>query len=250
MFRQAQHDKGNMIIEICANSYQSAMNAEKAGAHRIELCSELAVGGITPSYGLLKKVMQDISIPVHVLIRPRSGDFTYSNEEFEIMKENILLCKELGCAGIVSGVLHKDNTIDIERSQELAALSKPVSFTFHRAFDWVGNSTEEIKKLEIIGVDRVLTSGQEASAEKGISLLKKLKNQTNIKILPGGGINIDNVHIFKQAEFEEIHLSASTQIQTIETPKVSMNSAKLFDETHLAFSNVQTIQQILDKIHE
>ena len=125
-----------MKLEICANSYQSASNAEKAGAHRIELCAELAVGGITPSYGLLKKVMHDLTIPVHVLIRPRSGDFTYSDAEFQIMKENILICKELGVTGIVSGVLKLDNTIDIERTKELVAVAKPMNFTFHRAFDW------------------------------------------------------------------------------------------------------------------
>ncbi len=140
-----------MILEICANSYQSAINAEKAGANRIELCSELAVGGITPSYGLLKKVMADLTIPVHVLIRPRSGDFTFSDAEFDIMKENILLCKELGVSGIVSGVLHTNNTIDIERTKELVEHSKPMNFTFHRAFDWVLNPEEEIKKLEKIG---------------------------------------------------------------------------------------------------
>jgi copper homeostasis protein len=123
-----------MILEICANSYQSAVNANIAGAHRIELCSEISVGGTTPSYGLLKKVMADIDIPVHVLIRPRSGNFTYSDIEFDIMKENIRICKDLGCAGIVSGVLHEDNSIDIKRTSELIELSKPMSFTFHRAF--------------------------------------------------------------------------------------------------------------------
>ena len=115
-----------MILEICANSYQSAVNANTAGAHRIELCSEISVGGTTPSYGLLKKVMTDIDIPVHVLIRPRSGNFTYSGKEFDIMKENIRLCKDLGCAGIVAGVLHEDNTIDIKRTSELIELSKPM----------------------------------------------------------------------------------------------------------------------------
>ena len=94
-----------MIIEICANSYQSAKNAQEAGAHRIELCQELPVGGITPSYGLLKQVLESLTIPVFVLIRPRSGDFVYNEEEFEIMKKDIQLCKELGCAGIVSGIL-------------------------------------------------------------------------------------------------------------------------------------------------
>jgi len=131
-----------MILEICANSYQSAVNAEIAGAHRIELCSEISVGGTTPSYGLLKKVMYSLSIPVQVLIRPRSGDFHYSNAEFDIMKENILQCKELGCAGIVSGVLHADYTIDKKRTTELIELSKPLCFTFHRAFDVVANPQE------------------------------------------------------------------------------------------------------------
>ena len=206
------------------------------------------MGGITPSYGLLKKVMANISIPVHVLIRPRSGDFTYSDSEFQIMKENILICKKLGCAGIVSGVLHTNNTIDIERTQELVKLSKPMNFTFHRAFDWVQNPIEEIQKLKTIDVNRVLTSGQETSAEKGIYVLKELKNKTDITIMPGGGINISNVYLFKEAGFEEIHLSASTQIQTIETPKVSMNSAKLFDETKIVISDQTLIRNIVNKL--
>ena len=239
-----------MKLEICANSYQSAINAQKAGAHRIELCSELAVGGITPSYALLKKVMQDISIPVHVLIRPRSGDFTYSDAEFDIMKENILLCKELGCAGIVSGLLNPNNTIDIKRTQELIELSKPMSFTFHRAFDWVIHPIEEAKKLERIGVARILTSGQESKAEKGLTLLKELQNETSLVIMPGGGINQDNILSFKEAGFREIHCSASKQIQTLKTPKVSMNSGTLFNETNISFSDVEIIQNILSKINE
>jgi copper homeostasis protein len=238
-----------MIVEICANSYQSAVNAENAEAHRIELCSELAVGGITPSYGLLKKVMETISIPVHVLIRPRSGDFTYSDAEFDIMKENIQLCKELCCAGIVSGVLHADNTLDIERTQELVQLSKPMSFTFHRAFDWVPNPIETMKQLEEIGVDCILTSGQELTAENGLSLLKELKDCTAVSIMPGGGINADNVHLFCEAGFEEIHLSATKRTQTIDIPKISMNSLKHFEETQLSTSDVEIIRNILSKIN-
>jgi len=236
---------GNMKVEICANSYQSAINAEKAGANRIELCSELAIGGITPSYGLLKKVINDLAIPVHVLIRPRSGDFTFSEAEFEIMKENIQLCKELGVAGIVSGVLHFDTTIDIERTQELVALSNPMNFTFHRAFDWVSNPLEEIKKLESIGVQRILSSGQEASAEKGIDHLVHWNNATNITIMPGGGINNSNIKLFQENGFKEVHLSASTQIKTIEKPRISMNSHKHFEETKLATSDVQKIKDCI-----
>ena len=234
-----------MLIEICANSYQSAINAEKAGADRIELCSELAVGGITPSYGLLKKVMTDLTIPVHVLIRPRSGDFTFSDAEFEIIKENISLCKELGVAGIVSGVLHSDNTIDYKRTQELVALTKPMNFTFHRAFDWAQNPLESIKKLEEIGVERILTSGQEASAEKGIHNLIEWKNTSTITIMPGGGIGTENILLFQENGFKEVHLSASTQIKTIENPLISMNSSKHFEETKIATSDVQKIKKCI-----
>lgn len=233
-----------MLIEICTSSYQSAINAEIAGAQRIELCSELAVGGITPSHGLLKKVMNEVTIPVHVLIRPRSGDFTYTDDEFEIMKENILYSKALGCAGIVSGVLHTDATIDIPRTQELITLAAPMSFTFHRAFDWVAHPEKAILELERIGVHNVLTSGQETSAEKGLPLLQKLQGISTVNILPGGGINPKNAHLFKEAGFDQIHLSASKSTQTIAVPKISMHSEKFFDETLLFHSDITTIKKI------
>ena len=233
-----------MLLEICANSYQSAKNAQDAGAHRIELCSELSVGGITPSYGLLKEVIDTLSIAVFVLIRPRSGNFTYSEEEFDIMKHDIQLCKNLGCAGIVSGVLNKDNTIDIERTQELIELSKPLEFTFHRAFDCVENPQEALEQLINLGVERVLTSGLEASAEKGLELLKQLKEHVNgrITILPGSGINIQNAKLFKDAGFLEIHLSAS---------KVVINNSKssMFDEIQKE-SDIETIKTILKIIND
>ena len=237
-----------MLIEICANSYQSAINAEKAGANRIELCSELAIGGITPSYGLLKKIMNKLTIPVHVLIRPRSGDFTFSDTEFGIMKENISLCKDLGVTGIVSGVLHTNNTIDIERTQELVAHSKPMNFTFHRAFDWVLNPEEALKQLEKIGVERILTSGQEASAEKGIDHLVHWNKFANISIMPGGGIHTSNIKLFQENDFKEVHLSASKQIKTIDQPKISMNSSKHFEETQVAVSDVQKIKDCIAQL--
>jgi len=238
-----------MILEICASSYRSAISAQNAGAPRIELCSELAVGGITPSYGFLKKVMKELNIPVHVLIRPRSGNFTYSNEEFEIMKEDILICHELGCAGIVSGILLPDLSVDIKRTQELVDLSKPMNFTFHRAFDWVQEPMNSIITLERIGVDRVLTSGQENTAEEGITLLKKLQKETNIAIMPGGGVSIDNALLFKKAGFSEIHASLTTLRYVNLPPMISMNSSKHFSETQLASSNTDTIKQLLGIIN-
>ena len=231
-----------MILEICANSYQSAVNAEIACAHRIELCSEISVGGTTPSYGLLKKVMADIDIPVHVLIRPRSGNFTYSSKEFDIMKENILQCKDLGCAGIVSGVLHEDYTIDKKRTSELIELSKPMCFTFHRAFDVVSKPKEALLKLLNLGVDRLLTSGQQEKAEDGIDLLIELQKlaKNKLTILPGSGINSENCIHFKNAGFTEIHSSASKII--------SRNTHSYFGNTPQTISDIDTIKNILNII--
>ncbi len=231
-----------MILEICANSYQSAVNANIAGAHRIELCSEISVGGTTPSYGLLKKVMADIDIPVHVLIRPRSGNFTYSGKEFDIMKENIRLCKDLGCAGIVTGVLHEDNTIDIKRTSELIELSKPMSFTFHRAFDLVLHPREALLQLLNLGVNRLLTSGQQEKAESGIDLLIELQKlaKNKLTILPGSGINSDNCIHFKNNDFTEIHSSASEIISNRTHP--------YFGNTPQTVSDIDRIKSILDAI--
>lgn len=240
-----------MKLEICANSFQSAKNAQETGAHRIELCSELAIGGITPSYGLLKKVMHELTIPVFVLVRPRSGNFTYSEDEFQIMKENIQLCKELGCAGIVSGILHEDNTLDVQRTQELIEFAKPLSFTFHRAFDWIPNPLEAIEQLIKIGTDRILTSGQESSAEKGIPLLKKLQQQSEGKmiILPGGGINEENAVLFKQQNFKEIHCSLTKIYQIGNASKIPMNSQKHFNENAIAVSDKTKITNTLKNIN-
>lgn len=239
-----------MKVEICANSYESAVNAEKAGADRIELCSELAVGGITPSYGLIKKVIEDISIPVNVLIRPRSGDFSYSDADFDIMKRDILFCKEQGCNGIVSGVLKIDNTIDVPRTKELIEFSKPLSFTFHRAFDWVENPQKAIETLVDLGVQRVLTSGQEISAVGGLILLKKLHQQSGDRliILPVGGINKEDVLQFKSAGFKEVHFSATKLHRTLNAVKVSMQNDRFFDETQIVISDFEKIKKIINLV--
>ncbi|NVK52289.1 MAG: copper homeostasis protein CutC [Flavobacteriaceae bacterium] len=232
-----------MLLEICANSYQSAINAEKAGANRIELCSELSVGGITPSYGVLKKVTQQLTIPVHVLLRPRSGDFTYTNEEFEIMKENIRICKELGVAGIVSGILHKDNTIDYKRTQALVELSGSLHFAFHRGFDCIPNPKEALQNLIALGVQTILTSGQQPKAENGILLLQELQELAGNKltILAGGGINPNNVGLFKKAGLKAVHASASIVTQR-------NDSDTYFGKTPQTVSDIPTIQQLIKSI--
>ena len=194
-----------MIIEVCAESYEYAVKAEKAGADRIELCKDLHLDGLTPDYESSKRTIDTLDIPVFILIRPRGGDFIYSHEEFELMKRDILKFKKMGCKGIVSGVLNDDNTIDIKKTKELVELSRPLEFTFHRAFDKVKNPLNEIENLIELGIDRVLTSGQKEKAIDGLVLLKQLNSisKNRIKIMPGSGINKSNIVNFRN--FKEIH---------------------------------------------
>ena len=204
-----------MIIEVCAESYEYAMKAEKAGADRIELCKDLHLDGLTPNYETAKKTIDSLNIPVFILIRPREGDFIFSDEEFELMKYDIIKFKEMGCKGIVSGVLNSDNSIDLKRTNELVQLSRPLDFTFHRAFDIVKNPLDEIENLIEIGVNRILTSGQEKTAIKGIKLLKKFKAKSinRISIMPGGGICLENFDSFYF--FDEIHGTFSKELKAI-----------------------------------
>ena len=194
-----------MIIEVCAESYEYALKAEKAGANRIELCKDLHLDGLTPGYESAKRIIDSLNIPVFILIRPREGDFIYSNEEFELMKRDIIKFKEMGCKGIVSGVLNDDNSVDVKRTKDLIELSRPLEFTFHRAFDIVSDPLKEIEILIRLGVDRILTSGQKNKATEGLYLLEKLNNisKKRIVIMPGSGIS--NTNFKKFNSFNEIH---------------------------------------------
>lgn len=240
-----------MKVEICANSFASAKAAQDAGADRIELCTELSVGGLTPSLGLIEKAIIELNIPIHVLIRPRSGNFTYSDDEFDVMLRDINFCSEIGCTGIVSGVLDHHLEVDIKRTSQLIEACKGMTFTFHRAFDWVQDPMEELQKLMDLKVDRLLSSGLESSAIEGISLLTQLKNFTEgeLEIMPGGGINIENAQAFKEAGFSSIHFSGIDKKQTLyKSPKVSMHNAAFFEEGVVAISNEEKIQEILKVI--
>ena len=201
-----------MIIEVCANSYEYAIKAEKAGADRIELCKDLHLEGLTPTYEIAKKTINELNIPVFILIRPREGDFNYSIEEYELMKADIVKFKEMGCKGIVSGVLNDDKTIDLERTKELVELTRPLEFTFHRAFDEVSDPFNELENLIGLGIGRVLTSGQKDKAIDGLDLLKKLNKKAGdrIKIMPGSGISNNTIKNFDL--FNEIHGSFKKDI--------------------------------------
>jgi copper homeostasis protein len=239
----------NMLVEVCANSLESALNAEHAGADRIELCSELGVGGITPSAGLIQLVKERLNIPVHVLIRPRSGHFYYSKTEFEVMKADIKTCNDLNVDGIVSGMLHNDFSLDVEGTRELVELSKPMHFTFHRAIDWVEHPKKALTVLEGIGVDSILTSGGKPSAAESIEVLKSWQDQTSITIMAGGGINLSNARDFKEAGLQAIHLSGTTFGNPVDVSrKISMNSAKHLVEDQVAFSNLAVLTSVVEAV--
>lgn len=200
-----------MIVEIACGNFESVLNAQGAGADRIEVCSALSVGGITPSFGLVKKAISLFSKNTFVLIRPREGNFIYSDEEFEIILDDIHLVKQMGVGGIISGALLSNNKIDVEKTKAMIDASGELPFTFHRAFDLIPDPFTGMEALVDLGVKRILTSGQKANALDGKELLKKLVElaQDDITILAGAGINPKNVvELVEYTNVKEIHLSA------------------------------------------
>ncbi|MDE1192107.1 MAG: copper homeostasis protein CutC [Arachidicoccus sp.] len=202
------------LLEIAVFNIQSALLAAHAGADRLELCENPYDGGTTPSYGFLKTVKEKISIPVFPIIRPRGGDFIYSDEEFEVMKEDLLLCKEMGFQGAVLGLLQKDGSIDAERTKRLVDAAYPLEITFHRAFDRAKNPLESLEKIVDCGCSRILTSGQKPNVGDALDLIKKLIEQAGerIIILPGSGVRSSNLEKIKEAGATEFHSSARKEI--------------------------------------
>ncbi len=184
-----------MIKEACVENLKEALLAEQHGANRVEICENLAVGGTTPSYGMIKICKQHLSIPFMIMIRPRGGDFTYSEPEYETMKEDIRICNALGADGVVFGILTPENAVDIKRTRELVELAHPMQVTFHKAFDNVNDPFSEMEKLIEAGVHRILTSGLHVTAMKGTHVLKKLIQKANghIKIIVAGKVTKENL---------------------------------------------------------
>lgn len=199
------------VFEACVANIESAIAAEKAGADRIELCNVLGAGGITPSYGLIRQVKEKVSIPIHILIRPREGDFLYSADELEIMKRDIEFCRDLEVAGVVFGILKENGSIDMNRCEELVEAAGSLSATFHRAFDVTSDAFTSLEEIIQLGFRRILTSGQRASAVHGAGFIAALINQAKgrIIVMPGGGINDKNIATLRKATGAgEFHLSA------------------------------------------
>lgn len=199
------------ILEIIGFNISSCVIAQEAGANRIELCDGPGEGGTTASYGFIKEARKKLQISLYPIIRPRGGDFLYSDDEFSIMKQDIMMCKNLGCDGIVTGLLHKDGSIDKERCSRLVDLAYPLGVTFHRAFDRAVNPQEALNDIIDCGFERILTSGQKPTALEGAGLLAELvkKAADRIIIMPGSGLQPDNItDIARKTGAVEFHSSA------------------------------------------
>lgn len=202
-----------MTVEIVVYNIESALKAQEGGADRIELCENPGEGGTTPSYGTIEIVRQNLSIDVYVMIRPRGGDFNYSNYEFHAMKRDISQCQRLSVDGVVFGILNPDGTIDKKRCKELIDKARPLKVTCHRAFDMTRDPFEALEDCIEVGFDRILTAGQQAQAVKGADLIGELitKAAGRIKIMPGSGVNENTVEeIIKKSQAQEVHFSAFT----------------------------------------
>jgi copper homeostasis protein len=204
-----------IVVEACVDSVEAALAAQEGGADRVELCADLLEGGITPSGGTVQLACDCLDIPVNVIIRPRGGDFCYSDVEFEAMKRDIDLAAEAGANGVVIGILNPDGTVDVERTGALVELARPLSVTFHRAFDVSRDPYEALEALIGLGIDRVLTSGQEPSVLEGLDLIVDLVRAAGerIVVMPGGGITERNIaKIVAASGVKEVHVAAPVEV--------------------------------------
>ena len=200
-----------ITTEICVDSVESAVAAQAGGAQRVELCDNLMEGGTTPSFGSIEVARKLLEIKFHIIIRPRGGDFLYSDTEFEIMKHDIEAAKGLGVDGVVIGLLDREGNIDLPRTAELVELARPMSVTFHRAFDVCADPFRAIDQLAEIGVDRILTSGQEATAVEGLDMLADCVKHAagRISIMACGNLNERNIaKVIAATGVREVHFTA------------------------------------------
>lgn len=240
-----------MIIEIAVFSLEAAIAAYQAGAHRIELCTAPAEGGLTPSAATMRLAKKYVKIPIHVMIRPREGDFCYSEREFEAMLLDIAAAKMVGMEGIVIGILNPDGTVDEKRTAILVDAAAPMNVTFHRAYDMVSDQEAALEAIIYAGCARILTSGGQQTAPQGIDnladLVKKAGNR--ISIMPGSGVNISNVkQITEVTGAKEIHLSARSFVpgkMNFKQPLVTMGGSVSIPDYDLQLPDKNMIHDIL-----
>ncbi|MBX2999878.1 MAG: copper homeostasis protein CutC [Caldilineaceae bacterium] len=215
MYRNLEQRRGHWV-EVCVDSVEGAITAQDGGAARVELCDNLFEGGTTPSAGTIALTRHHLQIDLNVIIRPRGGDFCYSEIEFEVMRRDIEEARRLGANGVVIGLLTPDGSIDIDRTRVLIDLARPLSVTFHRAFDVCRDPIAALETLIDLGVDRLLTSGQEASVLEGLDLISELVRRAGdrIIIMPGGGIREHHLPKILAVGVKEIHVSARSPVSS------------------------------------
>ena len=239
-------------LEVCANSLASALAAQEGGAIRVELCENLSEGGTTPSYGQILMARKLLKIQLYPLIRPREGDFLYSDIEFEVMKADVNYCIEAGCNGVVIGILNIDGSIDKRRCLELVKMAKKkgLGVTFHRAFDMCADLNQALEDIIEIGCERILTSGGKSTAIEGVHVIAHLieKAAGRISIMPGSGVNestvADLIHFTKATE---IHSSARATVKSkmeFQNDSIIMSSTYI-DEFSIQVTAVQKVKDII-----
>ena len=242
------------ILEGCAGSLASALAAQEGGAFRVELCDNLYEGGTTPSIGAIELARLKLSIRLHVIIRPRGGDFLYSDLEYAIIKRDVERCRNSRVDGIVIGFLTPDGRVDIARTREITAMVRPMAVTFHRAFDMARDPFEALEDLKEAGVDRILTSGQKNHAPDGADLIARLIRQADGKIIimPGGGLSEHNIADFaRHVQATEYHATLRHTVESgmqFRRGDVYMGGLAAIPEFSILETDVARVRKMLERL--
>jgi copper homeostasis protein len=244
-----------VLIEVCANSVASALAAQAGGAARVELCSALIEGGLTPSAAVIELAREQLRLKRHILIRPRGGDFCFDETEFALMKRDIAFCQQTGADGVVIGILRPDGSVDTERMRELIDAARPMSVTFHRAFDMAADAIRALDSVLELGVERLLTSGQRGSAMEGRVLIAELVKRAGDRliVMPGAGINEINIReLIAATGAREFHLSGQTKVASrmvYRNPHVFMGVPGL-PEYEIGVTDAEKIRRVVQAAND
>jgi len=243
------------ILEVCIDTIDSGIIAESAGANRVELCDNLVEGGTTPSLGAIRITRESLNIPINLIIRPRGGDFLYSDFDYRIMEENIHIAREEGINGVVLGILMADGHVDVERTGKLVERARPMAVTFHRAFDMTPDPFSALEEVILTGADRLLTSAHDNFVYNNARLIRELieKADGRIIIMPGGGINENNIaDIINKTNASEYHLTGRKFVESAmlyRKDDISMGGAGEYPEYARKYADsdiISKVRKILD----
>jgi copper homeostasis protein len=241
----------NIIFELCADTIEACLAAKEGGAHRIELCSGLSEGGITPSHGLIRAAVERTGLAVHVLLRPRGGSFEYTQSEIAVMREDIKHAKQLGATGVVLGMLRSDGSVDVDGMCELVQLAHPMQVTFHRAFDVTPSLAQALEDVIATGCDRVLTSGGQREVAQGSGCLAKLVVQANdrIAIAVSGGLRLkDAAWLARITGAEHFHGSLRRKLSSVRPPNEAVDESRSFGDQYAV--RTDDIRSIIHQLQE